>query len=131
LQITSGIKHLKDLANSYKFNFTNIFFRYKLYLTPFLEIGNFTFVGHVDVEIDVKDNDAKNVTLHNDGLNIVERSIKIVGLKGMFEMIVSDYFVRSPRKKLIALFVDRSRPVKQANPKVLDYISQTMVYYPN
>jgi hypothetical protein len=37
---------------------------------------------------------------------------------------------RSPRKKLIALFVDRSRPIKQANPKVLDYISQTMVYYP-
>jgi hypothetical protein len=36
----------------------------------------------------------------------------------------------SPRKKLIALFVDRSRPIKQAIPKVLDYISQTMVYYP-
>jgi hypothetical protein len=34
-------------------------------------------------------------------------------------------------EKLIALFVDRSRPIKQANPKVLDYISQTMVYYPN
>ena len=34
------------------------------------------------------------------------------------------------KKKLIALFVDRSRPIKQANPKFLDYISQTMVYYP-
>jgi hypothetical protein len=31
----------------------------------------------------------------------------------------------------IALFEDRSRPIKQANPKVLDYISQTMAYYPN
>jgi hypothetical protein len=38
--------------------------------------------------------------------------------------------LRSPRKKLIALFVDRSCPIKQANPKVLDKISQTMVYYP-
>jgi hypothetical protein len=38
--------------------------------------------------------------------------------------------LRSPRKKLIALFVDRARPIKQANPKVLDKISQTMVYYP-
>jgi hypothetical protein len=33
-------------------------------------------------------------------------------------------------KKLIALFVNRSRPIKQANPKILDYISQTMVYFP-
>jgi hypothetical protein len=28
-------------------------------------------------------------------------------------------------------FTNRARPIKQANPKVLDYISQTMAYYPN
>ncbi len=33
-------------------------------------------------------------------------------------------------KKLIALFVNRPHQIKQANPKILDYISQTMVYYP-
>jgi hypothetical protein len=41
-----------------------------------------------------------------------------------------NFFFFSSVEKLIALFVDRSRPIKQANPKVLDYISQTMVYYP-
>jgi hypothetical protein len=43
------------------------------------------------------------------------------GLKGFLG------FAALTSKKLIALFVDRSRPIKQANPKVLDYIAQTMV----
>jgi len=41
--------------------------RYEIFLTPFIEEGNFTIPGHVDIAIKVVKDGAKNITLHAQG----------------------------------------------------------------
>ena len=48
---------------------------YKLRIAPFLEEGNFTFSGQVDIDIRVLEDNAKNVTLHSHGLRILKATL--------------------------------------------------------
>jgi aminopeptidase N len=53
--------------------------RYSLYLTPFVEVDNFTVQGHVDIEMTVLKKGSKNITLHSDKLWIFENTVKVYG----------------------------------------------------
>jgi aminopeptidase N len=53
--------------------------RYSLYLTPFIEVDNFTVQGHVDIEMTVLKKGSKNITLHSDKLRIFENTVKVYG----------------------------------------------------
>ena len=52
---------------------------YEVYLTPFIEVDNFTIQGHVDILVNIVEDGAKNVTLHIDKLQIFENTVKVVG----------------------------------------------------
>jgi len=52
---------------------------YEVYLTPFIEIDNFTIQGHVDILVNIVEDGAKNVTLHIDKLQIFENIVTVVG----------------------------------------------------
>ena len=49
--------------------------RYSLYLTPFLAPGNFSFQGHVDIDVAVLKKGSRNITLHSDKLRIFENTV--------------------------------------------------------
>ena len=52
--------------------------KYKIFLTPFIVVGNFTIPGHVDILMEVVKNGSKNITLHSKEIQIQENSIKII-----------------------------------------------------
>jgi aminopeptidase N len=52
--------------------------KYNIFLTPFIEVGNFTIPGHVDIRINVLEDNTKNITLHAEKIDIYENTIKIV-----------------------------------------------------
>ena len=55
---------------------------YSVYLTPFIEEGNFSIAGHVDISIDVKEAGTNNITLHINNITIFENLVKVVSSHG-------------------------------------------------
>jgi aminopeptidase N len=51
--------------------------KYFVFLTPFIIIDNFTIQGHVDININVLEGGAKNVTLHSENIQIFENTVTI------------------------------------------------------
>ena len=56
--------------------------KYTVYLTPFIEEGNFSIAGHVDISIDVKEAGTNNITLHINNITIFENLVKVVSSHG-------------------------------------------------
>jgi aminopeptidase N len=52
--------------------------KYNIYLTPFIELGNFTIPGHVDIVISVLEDNARNITLHSEKTDIYENTIRVL-----------------------------------------------------
>lgn len=52
--------------------------KYRLLVTPFLVLNNFTFLGHVDIEVVANKVNLRSVTLHAMELNIFENSLTVV-----------------------------------------------------
>ena len=75
--------------------------KYKIYLTPFIEEGNFTIPGHVDISLTVVEAQAaNNVTLHIEKIDIYENTVKItkenedeVGIEGFGYDKENHYFI--------------------------------------
>jgi aminopeptidase N len=53
--------------------------KYNIFLTPFIEVGNFTIQGHEDILINVVEGDSRNITLHSEKIKIFENTVKVIG----------------------------------------------------
>ena len=67
--------------------------RYKIFLTPFILKDNFTFQGFVEIDINIIDQNVTNITLHSQGLNIFENTVKVINTETneAFEVIGFGY----------------------------------------
>ena len=54
---------------------------YTVYLTPFIEVGNFSIQGHVDIDVKVLE-EGSNFTLHVDTIDIFESLVRVTGGDG-------------------------------------------------
>ena len=55
---------------------------YTVYLTPFIEVGNFSIQGHVDIDVKVLEEGSNNITLHVDTIDIFESLVRVTGGDG-------------------------------------------------
>ena len=53
--------------------------KYEIYLTPFIEVDNFTIQGHETILIHVLEERSNNITIHSDKIQIYEYTLKVVG----------------------------------------------------
>ena len=51
--------------------------KYRLFLTPFLKLDNFSFLGHIDIDVVAKWGNISSITLHSTDLNIFENTMAV------------------------------------------------------
>jgi aminopeptidase N len=52
--------------------------QYEIYLTPFIEVGNFSIEGREKIHIHVIEDGSKNITLHSEKIKLYENTIKVI-----------------------------------------------------
>ena len=77
--------------------------KYSLYLTPFIHVDNFTFQGHVDIEMAVLKKGSKNITLHSDKLQIFENTVKVYGSNK--QLLYIDGFGYDKERQFFVIFL--------------------------
>jgi len=51
---------------------------YKIFLTPFIIQDNFTFEGHIEIDMKIMENNVSKIILHSQDLNVYENTVKVV-----------------------------------------------------
>jgi len=93
--------------------------RYKLFVTPFIVQDNFTFQGHVEIDIKVMEKNVDCITLHSQGLNIFENIVKVMDSDNHNYEIVG--FGYEDATNFLTIFVSKNLPLENTIKVIIDY----------
>ncbi len=96
--------------------------KYNIYLTPFIELGNFTIPGHVDILISVLEDEARNITLHSEKIDIYENTVKV--LDGNKNEQKIEGFGYDKERHYFIIFLAESLPKGENITVLIDFLAE-------
>ena len=92
---------------------------YTLFVTPFIVQDNFTFQGHVEIDIKIFEKKVNCIILHSQGLKIFENTVKVMDADNQNYEIVG--FGYEDATQFLTIFVSKYLPLENTIKVTIDY----------